>query len=88
LSLTRERGSRYPEALTGNLKEILEPFRAIEGQNFKTTLGDPVGSIGETRLARVIGENQGFESEKGQRPCDGPDIVGIADPVQNKMHGA
>ncbi len=84
----RERGSCHFEAFTGILKESLEPFGAIEAESLKATLGDPVGGIRETRLAWIIGENERFESEKGQRPCDGSNVVGIADPVQNKMNGA
>jgi hypothetical protein len=88
LSLMRERGSRHLKVRSGSFEKVPKRFDAEKSQRFKAPFGNTVGGIGETRLAGIIGKNQGLESEKGQRSRDGPDIVGVANAVQNKMNGS
>jgi hypothetical protein len=66
----------------------LEPLSSENSQGFKTSFSHPVSGIGKPCLAGVIGKNQGLESKKGKRPRDGADVVGIANPIENKMNGA
>ena len=70
------------------LQKMLKPFRPINRQNFEPALGNPVGGIRETGLPRIIGESEGFKAKEGQRSGDCPNVMGIADAIQNKMDRA
>ena len=88
LSLMRKRGSCHLKVRTGRFEKVWKRFDAKKSQRFKAPFGDTVACIGEARLAGIIGENQGPKSEKGQGPCYGSDVVGVANPIQNKMNGS
>ena len=68
--------------------EILKPFSPINLQNLKPALCNAVGGIGKPGLPGIIRKDQGFKAKEGQGSGDCPDVVGVANTIQNKMRRA